>query len=191
MTPHYTHRCEPSGKGSLNYARGYTYVYRGYIQGNMQIMGTQRGYTQGVHTGCTHRGYTQGVHTGGTHREYTQGVHTGGTHRGYAQGVRTGGTNRGYAQGVHTGGTHRGYTGGTHRGNTQGVHTGFVVFHVLPSPSPTSASMTYWSQWFQRFHKHQTFQRFQIQCQNESLHRKDTMWCLKGGVKVASLLCPS
>ena len=51
----------------------------------------------------------------------------------------------------------------------------FVVFHVLPSPSPASAYMTYWSQWFQRFHKHQTIQRCQIQCQNESLHRKDTM----------------
>ena len=54
MTPHDTHRCEPIGKGSLNYTRGYTYVYRGYIQGNMHIVGTHRGYTQGVHTGGTH-----------------------------------------------------------------------------------------------------------------------------------------
>ena len=77
MTPHSTHRCEPIGKGSLNYARGYTYVYRGYIQGNMHIVGTHRGYTQVVHTEGTHRGYTQGGNTGGTHRGYTQGVHTG------------------------------------------------------------------------------------------------------------------
>ena len=87
MTPHYTHRCEPIGKGSLNYARGYTYVYRGYIQGNMHIVGTHgvhTGYTQEVHTGGTHRGYTQGLHT--------QGVHTGSTHRWY--------THREYTQGV-------------------------------------------------------------------------------------------
>ena len=48
----------------------------------MHVVGTHRGYTQGVN-----REYTQGVHTGNTHRGYTQRVHTGNTHRGYTQGV--------------------------------------------------------------------------------------------------------